>query len=123
MDDEGSKLGVLLGVWKPIYPSEVCDHPLAVMDARTFKPDKLHEHKLSINFGFMTFNNLNGFIEHSPEQKWYYYPFQNTREVLVFHQYSKGKFFANPHSSFLNRNCPEDTETRMSVEMRLALFF
>ena len=51
------------------------------------------------------------------------YPFQNTREVLIFHQYSKGKFFANPHTSFLNRNCPEDTETRMSVEMRLALFF
>ena len=27
---------VLLGVWKPIFPSTVCDFPLAVMDARTF---------------------------------------------------------------------------------------
>ena len=123
MDDDDSKLGVLLGIWKPLHPSKVCDYPLAVMDARTIKSDEVCPVKNSINFGLVTFNNLASGIVHSPEQKWYYYSFQNIREVLIFHQYSKGKFFNNPHTSFLNKNCPEDTEPRISVELRLALFF
>ena len=78
---------------------------------------------VSISFGIITFHNLAGGIKYSPKQKWYYYSFQNDKEVLVFHQYSRGKFFANAHGSFLNKNCPEDTEPRVSVEMRVALFF
>ena len=123
MDDDDGELGVLLGIWKPLHPSKVCDYPLAVMDASTIKADEVCPVKNSINFGLVTFNNLASGIVHSPEQRWYYYSFQNTREVLIFHQYSKGKFFNNPHTSFLNKNCPEDTEPRISVEIRLALFF
>ena len=93
------------------------------MDASTFEPEYQTTTRLSMNFGLMTFNNLAGGPAHSPKQKWWYYPFQSTREVLVFHQYSKGRFFANPHTSFLNKNCPEDTEERVSVEARVALFF
>ncbi len=123
-DNEESQLGVLLGLWKPLRPSSrVCDYPLAVMDARTFDADHLRPLELHMNFGFFTFHNLNGEIVSSPRQKWYYYPFQSTKEVLVFHQYSRGRFFANPHTSFHNRNCPEDTESRVSVELRVALFF
>ena len=122
-DTETEKLGVLLGVWKPLSPSKICDHPLAVMDARTFKEEFQSPNEISINFLIASFNNLNGAIGHSPEQKWYYYPFQTTKEVLVFHQYSEGKFWANPHTSFLNKNCPKDTESRISVEFRVALFF
>eukprot|EP00092_Neocalanus_flemingeri_P067682 GFUD01082642.1.p1 GENE.GFUD01082642.1~~GFUD01082642.1.p1 ORF type:complete len:347 (-),score=78.13 GFUD01082642.1:9-1049(-) len=95
LDDEDGKLGVMLGVWKPIQITSVCDYPLAVMDARTFYPDNQSPNKLHINFGVM-FHNLNGAISYSPDQKWYYYPFQTPREVLIFHQYSKGRWFANP---------------------------
>jgi len=123
MDRDDSKLGALLGIWKPLHPSKVCDYPLAVMDARTIESDEVCPWKNSINLGLLTFNNLASTIVHSPEQRWYYYSFQNTREVLIFHQYSKGKFFSNPHTSFLNKNCPEDTEPRISVEMKLAVFF
>jgi len=123
MDNEDSKLGVLLGVWKPIYPEEICDRPLAVMDARTFSEDYQTANEVSMNFGEVGINILGGGIAHAPEQKWYYYPFQNTKEVLVFHQYSKDKFFANPHTSFFNKNCPQDTKYRKSVEFRVALFF
>lgn len=123
MDGDHGKLGALLGIWKPIHPSKVCDYPLAVMDARDIKPDQFCPSRQTINFGFFTFNNVASGIVHSSEQKWYYYSFQNTREVLVFHQYSRGKLFANPHTSFLNKNCPEDTEPRISVELRLAVFF
>ena len=122
-DTEESKLGVLLGVWKPLYPSSICDKPLAVMDASTFEPKFQNKNELLLSMIFFWFNNLGGGIAYSPKQKWYYYPFQNDREVLIFHQYSKGKFFANPHTSFFNKNCPKDTESRVSVEARVALFF
>ena len=123
MDDENGTFGVMLGVWKPIHPAAVCDHPLAVMDARTFHPDNQSPNNLHLGFGFFTFNNLNGAISYSPDQKWFYYSFQTTKEVLVFHHYSKDKWLSNPHTSFLNKNCPEGTESRISVELRVALFF
>jgi len=124
LDDEDHKLGVILGVWKPLSPAKVCDYPLAIMDARTFQPENLSQNKLHIQFmpGF-TFHNLNGAISYDEDQKWYYYSHQTPMEVLIFHQYSKGKWFANPHTSFLNKNCPKDSEERISVELRVGLFF
>ena len=122
-DDEDSKLAVILGLWKPIHPDTVCDHPLAVMDARTFSEEDLFPLKLHINFLFATLNNLNGAINYNSTQKWAYYPFQTKDEVLVFHQYTKGRFFANPHTSFVNKNCPKDHGSRVSVELRVGLYF
>jgi len=122
-DTEDDKLGVMLGVWKPIYPNPICDLPLAVMDASTFSSEYQVLNYAHFNFIFMNFHNLNAGIISNPKQKWYYYSQQKTNEVLVFHQYTKGKFFANPHSAFANRNCPQDTEPRISAELRVALFF
>ena len=59
------------------------------MDASTFYEKNQIVYNLHINFIFAVFNNLNGAISYNPEQKWYYYSKQNTKEVLVFHQYSK----------------------------------
>jgi len=124
LDDEDHKLGVILGVWKPLSPEKVCDYPLALMDARTFQPENLSKNKLHINFmPGVTFHNLNGAVSYSEDQKWYYYPYQTPLEVLIFHQYSKGKWLNNPHTSFLNKNCPKDSEERISVELRVGLFF
>merc|ERR1712066_153163 len=50
LDSEEEKLGVLLGLWKPLYPSQICDYPLAVMDAGTFKPENQIPYELHINF-------------------------------------------------------------------------
>ena len=116
----------LVGIWKPIYmENPVYDHPLALMDARTFHKEQERPHWLHINFGLMTFHNLNGGFIHDPKQKWYYYPYQTETEVLVFTQYSKGKHFANPHTSFTVPNRPSDGEydTRQSIEMRAAVFY
>jgi len=122
-DDEESRLGVLLGIWKPIKPEKVCDYPLAFMDARTFDSDHQNLNKLHVSLGPTIFHNLNGAVSHADTQKWYYYPFQTTREVVFFHQYTRDTFFVNPHGPFLNKNCPEGTEKRTSVEVRVALFF
>ena len=37
----------------------------------------------------------------------------------------QGKWLANPHTSFLNKNCPagSETEERISAELRVALYF
>ena len=40
------------------------------------------------------FSGLGGGIAFHPKQRWYYYPFMTTKEVLVFHQYSEDTFFA-----------------------------
>ena len=122
-DDDSSKLGVLLGVWKPLRPERVCDFPLAFMDTRTFDNEHQNLNKLHVSLGPSTFHNLNGAVSYSPTQMWYYYSFMTTREVVLFHQYSKDRFFVNPHGSFFNKNCPEGTEKRTSVEIRVALFF
>jgi len=125
LDTEQEKLGVMLGLWVPLYPQQVMDYPLAVMDARTFNPENQILYNLHMNLIFTTFNNLNGAISYSPSQAWYYYSRQSTSEVLVFHQYSKGRWMCNPHTSFLNKNCPRGTEDqeRISAELRVALFF
>jgi len=125
LDTEQEKLGVMLGIWVPLYPKQVMDYPLAVMDARTFKPENQILYNLHINMIFTKFNNLNGAISYNPDQKWYYYSKQSTTEVLIFHQYTKGRWMSNPHTSFLNKNCPRGTEDeeRISAELRVALYF
>ena len=44
-------------------------------------------------------------------------------QVLVFHHFTRDKFFVNPHTSFQNTNCPKDHGSRVSVEIRVALYF
>ena len=100
LDTDEEKFGVMLGVWKPLYPSEVCDYPLAVMDARTFKPENQIPHELHIDFIVGLFHNLNAAISYSPDQSWYYYSRQSTTEVLIFHQFTKVNIFFN--LNFLN---------------------
>ena len=121
-DDQG-EFKVLLGVWKPIHPRKICDFPLALVDARTVHHEDLGLNKIHFSLGFGSVHVLGGLVHHNPQHQWAYFPFQSTDEVLVFHQYSKDRLFANAHSSFHNKNCPEGTEERVSVEMRLALFF
>ena len=119
--------------------NKVCDFPLAVMDARTFIKENEVPQAIHFNFIVTMFHNLGGAIIFDTIQKWYYYSMQTTKEVLVFHQYTKvtnqsvssvnkksyfqGKYLANPHTAFANRNCPKDTESRISIESRVALFF
>lgn len=123
-DTEEEVVQTLIGIWKPInMKNPVYDHPLAVMDARTFLPEQERPHELHFDLGFFTMDNLNGAFTYDKDQKWYYYSFQEVDEVLVFTQYSKGKHFANPHTSFLSPNRPKSYDKRQSVEMRAAIFF
>ena len=59
------------------------------MDARTFNKENEIPNQIHINFIAMMLHNLNGNIIFDTVQKWYYYSMQTTKEVLVFHQYTK----------------------------------
>ena len=61
------------------------------MDASTFYERNQIVYNLHLNLIFAVWNSLSSVISYNPEQKWYYYSKQNTKEVLVFHQYSKVK--------------------------------
>ena len=142
MDTEDSKFEVMLGVWKALSDEvpfflfafllisvkmcfffQICDWPLATLDSRTMEPEYFTVAKSSINVLVGTYYNYGAGVAYSPKQKWYWHPYQNPDEVLIFHHFSKNRWLLNPHTSFLNRNCPKDTQTRKSVEFRVALFF
>ena len=59
------------------------------MDARTFNKENEVPFEVHVNFIFMMFHSLGGSIIFDTMQKWYYYSMQTTKEVLVFHQYTK----------------------------------
>lgn len=125
---------VWLGLWKPVHmETPVCDYPLAVMDARTLKKSDVVKTERTGTIKFVTMewtrkiSNLSGAIRHSKDQQWYYYSMMKENEILVlthFTDTTTGRdFHANPHSAFFNPNCPEDFDTRRSVEARALLSF
>ena len=51
------------------------------------------------------------------------YKGRSGKDITSRNLYFQDKFHANPHTAFENRNCPKDTESRISVESRVALYF
>ena len=126
LDTDTEEVRVLVGIWKPIHMGKnavIDDRPLAVMDASTFQAPHDVPYHLHINLGGFVVHNMNGAIVHDPRQRWYYYAHQRSDEVLVFTQYTKGRFWANPHTSFLVPNRPEKYTPRQSIEIRAAVFY
>lgn len=125
-DTEEDEMGVMLGIWKPIYmDTPVCDHPLVVSDAKSFAYEHTRPYHVHFDCGtFYEYHGLGATVARDNKQVWYYYPYQTTDEVLLFTQYTKGKPFANFHTSFQNpkRSCG-DYDTRISFEMRAAVYF
>jgi len=121
--DDEILVHVMLGVWKSIHPTS--DHCSAcdLMDARTFGTN--HDNCMFLHLVLCCFSFLMVLFpgSHEPRRSWYYYPFHTANEVLVFHQYSNGRFWANPHLSFNNRNCHVESESMISLELRVAPLF
>jgi hypothetical protein len=127
--DENYSVRRLLNMYyrdrKPInMRTPICDHPLAMASAATFQAEKIRNHEVHFEFWpFKDLHTLSGGIVYDESLKWYYYSFQEDDEVLLFTQFTKDQFFANPHTSFTNPSCDESFNTRMSIELRVGLFW
>jgi len=121
------KLTKLLGIWKPTnMTTPVCRNSLAVMDARTFEPEDHVNNELHMYFDMFgllkIFTALGGVLKYAPGHQWYYFSHQTIDEVFLFTQWSPQDFFATPHTGILVKNCPEEFESRISLECRIGLF-
>jgi hypothetical protein len=128
-DTEDDELGVILGAWVPVMRTPVCDKPLAMMDASSSSVNDVTPLTVKIPTGRLFGKTWTRFmiaaINWTPKQKWYYYPYQKSNEMLVFHHWNRDKAhaWANPHASFTVSGCGDEYEPRVSVEIRIALFF
>jgi len=124
LDTDDDEMRVMLGIWKPIGMSTpVCDYPLAVADAQSFSYGKERPLFVHIKVGPYTYHGASARPIYDMEQKWYYYSLQTGNEVMIFTQYSKGREFANYHTSFESPAECGKYDPRISAEMRAAVFF
>ena len=128
-DTEDDEFGTILGAWVPTTKTPVCDKPLAMLDASSISPEDVSVASVTIPSLQRRFEKpvqqMTGIIKHKPEHKWYYYPYQKSNEMILFHHYNRDKrnVWGNPHSGLTFSGCSNEYETRSSVELRIAVFF
>jgi hypothetical protein len=71
-----------------------------------------------------TFGEI-AFYQHSPRQRWFWYPELTPERLLVFAGHDSDLTFASqvPHSAFVNADCPPDAPTRVSIECRCLAYW
>jgi len=125
-DSKDDDFKMILGLWVPTrMKTPVCDRPFVAMDLRTSKPTETTTMATHTYFPGALTHHLSSLIKYHPEQKWYYYSYQEPNEVFLFHQYSKDKSrWANPHTGIYLSGCDSDVyDERSSTEFRVAIFF
>lgn len=71
---------IICSFWVPLLP--VQDYPLALCDQRTVKP----EHLLPVTHYDSSATSQNCFLQHDPEQRWYFINNQQPSEAWIFYQ-------------------------------------
>ena len=123
LSNEKEQLQVTIGFWKPIQMSTpVCDYPLTLMDAASFKPQhqvRFEQHFSHIEAGeTKTIKNLASHVHYHKAQRWYYYSAMSNDDLLVLRHYTQETFLANVHAAFHQPSCPDNADTRKSIETR-----
>lgn len=127
-DTDHDELGLILGAWVPTIKTPVCDKPFAVVSADSSSPEDVSVISATIpsteRFG-KSRQQMFAIINHEPNHKWYYYPYQKPNEMLLFHHWNSDKrhVWGNAHSGFQVSGCGDEYDTRGSIEMRIAVFF
>jgi hypothetical protein len=120
-DDLLSRRFAIIQVWRAINRPIESD-PLALCDARTFRPADLltAERRYPDRVG-ETYR-----LAFSPNQEWYYFPRMTRDEALVFKVYDSDTSLDarfTPHTSFADPTSPNDGPPRESIEIRTFAFF
>jgi len=110
-----------VNLWKSLQgPGD--DWPLALCDARTVDYEK---DIISQDLVFANRLNENARVYHNSKQRWYYFPNLRDDEIVVFQQMDsrvpRGR--GVPHSGFLNPSADKDAAPRVSVEVRVFVYF
>jgi hypothetical protein len=126
-------------LWKSLQgPGD--DWPLALCDVRTVDYEK---DIVSQDLVFADRLNENSRVYYNKKQAWYYYPNLRDDEIIVFQQMDsrfpsgKGKIppivereifqltcrVGVPHSGFMNPFADQDAAPRVSIEIRVFVYF
>lgn len=111
----------ILNIWRSIA-GPVRDAPLAVADARTVVARDLVRTELYYpkRVGEIYL------LQHSPQQRWYYFSEMDCHEALIFKQYDSlaaGVARFTPHAAFAHPLAPPDARKRESIEVRCLVIY
>ena len=127
----------IINVWRNIAQEPVENHPLALCDATSVRP----EHLVVFEIHYHDRIGENYFAKHADGHKWYFYPSLTRDEALLIKQWdSCGELArsngANPdaagpdepctfsfHSAFEDPTTPPDAPERWSIEVRCVAFY
>ncbi|KAF2831289.1 hypothetical protein CC86DRAFT_366686 [Ophiobolus disseminans] len=115
-----SKL-LVVNLWKSLQGLGN-DWPLALCDARTVDYENDLE---SQDLVFADRYNENSRVYYNDKQKWYYYANLRDDEIVVFQQMDSQAPFGRgvPHTGFFNPFADKDAAPRVSIEIRVFIYF
>jgi hypothetical protein len=111
----------IVNIWRSIA-GPVHDAPLALADARTVAPHDLVRAELHYpkRVGEIYL------LQHSGEQRWYYFSEMDCHEALIFKQYDSlatGVARFTPHAAFAHPLAPPNARKRESIEVRCLVVY
>jgi hypothetical protein len=109
-----------INVWRPIR-GPLLDHPLAVCDARSMRPDDFvgSEQRYEDRIGETYI------VKYNPAHRWFYAPAMRADETMFIKCYDSRRDVARfvAHSAFADPTTPPDAPPRESIEIRTIAFF
>ncbi|KAI1159892.1 hypothetical protein F5B18DRAFT_664214 [Nemania serpens] len=113
----------IINVWRPLsHPVEDC--PLAICEARSVDAgDLVVADRVTPNFRVELY-----YLQHNPNQKWYWISRQSPDELWLFTNYDSrcqkdgSRWGTCPHAAFINRDAKDHAPARSSIEVRLVVF-
>jgi len=115
---------VLINLWRPITP--VHRTPLALCDAASVEESDLNESEIRGGLDQPDRPPLWGFnLSYNPRHRWYYAPFMQPDEVLVFKLFDseRSRVQWTGHTAFDDPSSAADAPPRQSLEIRTISFF
>ncbi|RPA95782.1 hypothetical protein L873DRAFT_1929353 [Choiromyces venosus 120613-1] len=109
----------IINVWRPLV-GPVEDHPLAVADYRSVKPEDL----VVTDLLYPGHTGEMYSVLYNPEHKWYYKSRQQNDEVILIKCFDSktDRARVTPHSAIKDPTSPENPRLRESIEIRALVF-